>query len=663
MLRRLLILPVLVSSAAHAQVMLGITSVNLDRPTVNALGVQVLITGDTNRNARITVRYRPAGGAFKDGPALLRVRPETLSVTVPEQFAGSVFDLQPDTDYELELRAVDADGPLDTTRTVMGRTRAVPRSMPATPRLVAVSTAAALRTALTAAQAGDVITIAAGTYTGSFAVNASGTAMNPIVIRGADAAAVIFDGNACAGCNVFEVYGSYTHLESFTLRNAVRAVRFQGAGTTGNVARRLIIRDVVHGIAGTTGQTDFYICDNDVVGRLVWPWALQAGSSANWDDRGVDMTGDGHVVCHNKLQGFGDPVVNKKSRARSWDSYGNDIYDSFDGTELDEGEGNVRVYRNRWTNVMAPISIQPMNGGPGYALRNVLFNIPDEQIKLKSLGGTQFPSGVVALHNTFVSPFRALNLQAPTSVTQFNFVIGNNLFIGPQTLTGSRTVDWTCSVDGGVFDYNGYYPNGGFFFGQANGSNRVYANWAAVQAGGQVEQNGTLLTRPIFATDFVGPTDAGARHSAPDFTLAAGSNARDRGQVHPGINTGFQGSAPDLGALELGCPVPVYGPRPAGTENVPTYIDCVIPDAGTGAGGGAGGGSGGGSAGGATGGGAGGGSGTAGGTATGGGSGGATDGGSGGGTEAPRGCGCDGSGGMMLVAAAAMLRRKSRPLP
>ena len=47
-----------------------------------------------------------------------------------------------------------------------------------------------------------------------------------------------------------------------------------------------------------------------------------------------------------------------------------------------------------------------------------------------------------------------------------------------------------------------------------------------------------------------------------DFRLRPVSAAIDRGVVLPNVNDGFAGSAPDLGALEAGQPLPVYGPRP-----------------------------------------------------------------------------------------------------
>jgi hypothetical protein len=47
-----------------------------------------------------------------------------------------------------------------------------------------------------------------------------------------------------------------------------------------------------------------------------------------------------------------------------------------------------------------------------------------------------------------------------------------------------------------------------------------------------------------------------------DFGLKAGSAAVDRGTPLPTVTDGFAGRAPDLGALERGAPLPVYGPRP-----------------------------------------------------------------------------------------------------
>src|SRR3569832_2275934 len=193
-----------------------------------ALGVALPITGDDNFTATVGVRYRETGtAAWHDGLPLLHVHAEAVTgLAVTPQSAGTTFDLRPDSAYDIELHARDSDGAVDTTLMLAGRTRAVPGD-PATPRAVAVTDTASLQTALAAAQPGDVITLAGGTYAGSFSLAKSGTATAPLVIRGASRDGVILDGMACTGGNVIEADGSFIHIENLTIAHAHRALRFQ----------------------------------------------------------------------------------------------------------------------------------------------------------------------------------------------------------------------------------------------------------------------------------------------------------------------------------------------------------------------------------------------------------------------------------------------------
>lgn len=574
-MRSLIILCLLLVAirGAAAQNALSIAELRTDRATLHTVGLQVLISGDANHDARIDVRVRAEGTTvYRNAPPLFRVRPESVTGhTVPAQFAGSIFDLVPGTTYEVELVATDPDGGSDT-RTLTASTRDWPGD-PSTPRAVNVTTETQLRDALQAAQAGDIITIADGTYTGSFSINASGAANAPIVIRGVSRDGVILDGQNCASCNIVEVYGSYVHVERLTIRSGARALRFLGA-TTGNAALGLRIEDVVHGIGSAPGQADFTICDNIVHGRLAWPLISTDDGAIHNDDQGIRVDGDGHVVCHNDLAGFGDPMINFAEFPRAYDFYGNDIHEIYgDGTELDRAEGNVRLWGNRFTNVFTAISMQPIYGGPAYVLRNVVLNVADEQIKLKSLGGVEEPSGALIYHNTFVSPARALNLQA--SITQHDFVIANNVFVGPASPTG-RAVDWTATIDNGVFDANGYFPDAGYWFGSA-GSPRTFATLAEAQAA-NIERNGRVLTTPIFEDGLTPPATYASEVARAAFGLAPGSNARDAAQPLAGINSRHIDTAADLGARERGCPAPHYGPRPAGSELVTNLVDCGADD-------------------------------------------------------------------------------------
>lgn len=552
---------------------LHLTEARLDRPTLLTLGVQLLISGDDNHNGSVSVRYRGVDApSWNDALPLLRVRPESVSGhPVPQQFAGSIFDLRPATDYEIELHAVDPDGDVDETRTLFATTRAVPVD-PAAPRAVLVNTPVGFASALSQAQPGDIITVANGTYLGPFGIETSGTAENPIVIRGESAEATILDGGNCTDCNVFEVYGSYIHIERVTLRNANRALRFQTAGAEGNVVRWVHTKNTTLGFGSRENQRDFYLCDNTLEGRLTWPHVYSDDDGAHSNDDGIHVEGDGHVVCHNQLIGFGDALKTEQEGARAVDFYGNEVLSAYDnGVELDVSEGNVRAFRNRFTNNYTPISFQPIYGGPAYAFRNVVVNVADEQMKFHGLGDASGPSGVLAYHNTFVSPAIALSLN--TTATSHHFGIENNLFVGPALLAGTRAVDWLGPIDDGLFDYNGYYPDGGFRFSLPPNGLTSFASFAALQAGG-METHGVVLSPQIFANSLTPPTDYTTTLSPQDVSLGSTSNAIDAATPLPNISDGFTGTAPDLGALERGCPQPIYGVRPEGTNEENQVLGC-----------------------------------------------------------------------------------------
>lgn len=150
--------------AAHAAESLTLGELRLDRPTPHTLGVQLLVSDDDDRDASVTVRVREVGSdVWREAYPLLRVWPETVTVLVPAQFAGSLFDLEPDTAYEIELTAADPDGG-GAVLTIEATTRALPRFEPAAPVVVNVTSAAELTAALASAAPGHVST-APGTST------------------------------------------------------------------------------------------------------------------------------------------------------------------------------------------------------------------------------------------------------------------------------------------------------------------------------------------------------------------------------------------------------------------------------------------------------------------------------------------------------------------
>jgi len=572
---QLVVLAALPCFSLYADNLLHPGTPKLDRPTLMALGVQLPITGDDNFNATVSLQYRLTGTqTWQTGLPLFRVHPETVAnYIVAPQFAGSIFDLRPATSYELQLHAVDPDG-VDQTFLLSGTTRSVPTD-PVTPRARNVTDSASLASALSSALAGDVITLANGTYPGQFSISAAGTPTNPIVIRGASEDGVIIDGGNCAPCNLFEFYGAgYVHLERMTLQNADRAIRLQQDGGSGNVIRRIHVKNTTLGIGGRSNQNDTYIADNILEGRLLWPHIYTDDNGLHASDDGIAVFGFGDVVAHNRISGYGDAMKTEQDGARANDFYGNDIVYTYDnGIELDGSEGNTRCFRNRFMNTFTTLSVQPIHGGPAYLLRNVIVNVAGEQLKFHALATTppQEPSGVLVYHNTFVSPPN-LELRMQTPATSHYFEIENNLFIAPPT-SGPQAADWEGLIDYGTFDYNGYFPDGSFRFNNPLYGGYFYQpNFAGLQSLG-MERKGVLASGPLFA-NLIAPSTYTTQLPPADASLAAGSIVLDRGRVLPNVNDSYQGSGPDLGALELGCPLLTYGPRGEGTDESNEVVGC-----------------------------------------------------------------------------------------
>jgi len=186
---------------------------------------------------------------------------------------------------------------------------------------------------------------------------------------------------------------------------------------------------------------------------------------------------------------------------------------------------------------------------------------------------------MLVYHNTFVSPVTALANH--TDAVSHHFVLENNLFITAPDPNG-RTVDFTGGVDDGTFDYNGYYPDGIFDFTWGSLGYVKYNNLAAARAALGIEVHGLILMPPIFEPLLAPPANYKTRLDPVDVILAPSSTAIDRGLVLPNLNDGYRGSAPDFGALERGCPIPIYGVRPAGIDETNEPIGCAMDgDAGT----------------------------------------------------------------------------------
>ena len=614
----------------------------IEPPTLIALGFEWMIDGDDNRTAQVALSYRKNGeSAWKEGLPLLRLQHErvdmlTAHYVAPNMFAGSIFDLEPDTEYEVRLVLSDADGVTgQASRVVTARTRSEPqpfsggrvfhvyppghqgdRQQPAFTSLMAAyfmasNSADGFNMAPPRVQPGDTIVVHAGLYKtdlsryggalgtapsdGTYFLTQSGTPDRPIVIKAAGDGEVIFNGDGAH--NLFNVMAAnYNYFEGLTIRNtnlAFLAGLKNITGARGLTFKRNKFENIGRGIyTDWSGSKDFYVADNVFLGRND-PKRLMGWIGATWkglpgfpaklvSEYAVKVYGSGHVIAHNYIAHFhdgidhatygypdGTPNPIRDRLPVAIDIYNNDISNVDDNcVEADGAVHNIRVLRNRCFNHgHRSLSTQPVFGGPAYFIRNIVYHAPEGGAA--KMTGTA--AGVLWYHNTLFAPLRGMS--SPLANLHFR----NNLVLGrsetPEIFAFETSTSYSSS------DYNGFRPNE---------DAKVSFMWSTPPPDVRADFGGKLAPR-TFATlkEYAAATGQDAHSilidydsfvkAAPpdrndptrlydpagfDFRLRAGSPPIDAGQRLPGVNDGFTGKAPDLGAYEAGAPLPHYGPRP-----------------------------------------------------------------------------------------------------
>ena len=272
----------------------------VDPPTLMALGFAWQIEGDDNRTARVSMEYRKKGETkWLRGLDLLRLQNEetylrgSLDYTAPNMFAGSLFDLKENTEYEVRLQLHDPDGVNgESEKMVTVRTRAEPqpasdgrvfhvyppgykgpREQPAFSGLLEAYYMAALggdwsRASPPRVRAGDIIKVHAGVYLsnhdhysheinsgfttccgtpwdGTYYLTQDGTAERPIAIVAAGDGEVIFDGDG--NTVLFNLMGAQHHyFEGIAFRNtgiAIEAGMKEIAGAKGITVKHSPFRE------------------------------------------------------------------------------------------------------------------------------------------------------------------------------------------------------------------------------------------------------------------------------------------------------------------------------------------------------------------------------------------------------------------------------------
>jgi hypothetical protein len=475
----------------------------VDPPTLINLGFEWFVEGDDNRNASIAVSYRRVGDTtWTAALPLLRLQGERiaqgrqLDVTSPNMFAGSVLDLEPDTNYEARFQVTDPDG-VSGERSKIVRVRTRPEPKPATdgrtfhvyppnfkgtklePSFEGLMCAYNLTCAGTdwatagrpRVRPGDTILVHAGTYKynrleytnnaavnrtvpldGTYYLTADGTADRPIAIKAAGDGDVIFDG--AGNFALFDVKAAdYNYFEGITFRNtdiAIWAGTQFAIGAKGLTVKHSRFEDVAAGIfTNYSGSSNFYIADNWFIGRDD-PNHVIGWTGAFWQPfDGVDgqkfppvmasyvavkIYGPGHVIAHNYVANFHDGV--------NIETYGNP-----DGSAAEGGPAYPpKAYWDRrpvaidfYNNYMTNFHDNPFETDGGMhnvrVMRNMMINSASHAFcNQPSIGGPVYWIRNIAYH----LPGGSTRLTGGSAGVLFF----NNTILSETTAQGASNVHW-----------------------------------------------------------------------------------------------------------------------------------------------------------------------------------------------------------------------------
>jgi len=644
----------------------------IEPPTLICLGFEWYVEGDENRDATVDVSYRKKGDQkWQKALPLLRIKNERskrneYDYTAPNMFAGSILDLEPDTEYECYFHLSDPDGVRGAAfKTVTVRTRPEPKPYEGgnvyhvypygwtgakeQPAFTGLMNAYFMGSAsgdwnkawAPRVKPGDTIKIHAGlykddrfrytnprglgiTFDGTYYLTASGTPEKPIAMVAAGDGEVIFDGDG--NHTLFNMMGgNYNYFEGITFRNtdiAILAGYKLIAGSSGLTVKRCRFENVGLGVwTEYSGSKNFYIADSVFIGKqdpeYLMGWYAGPSPGVSWQslwdtlpDRptpypapnysyfAIKVYGAGHVVAHNYMtlfhdgmdfdthglpEGYPDPNAGPSMVPRDKMPVANDFYNNYVNTtedncfELDGPMHNMRAMRNLCFNHAGQaMSSQPSFAGPTYYVRNVVYN--------SGTGSTKWAQaqGSIYFHNTYTS--RVGGLTSGGSGPGMNFHWRNNVILGVPmyaAMPGGRIVYELGSYDNlSTSDYNGFRPiDGAQYSFQWNSPPfdveadylspqvvRRYVTLAEYSQDTGQDQNSILIDWDIFMNaappDNINQPMKIYQPADVDLRLKPNSVAVDRGVFLPNINEGYTGSAPDLGAYEVGLPLPIYGPRP-----------------------------------------------------------------------------------------------------
>lgn len=356
----------------------------------------------------------------------------------------------------------------------------------------------------------------------------------------------------------FEVEQNYIYFLNLTFRHygqgsEARAIYFKHASH--NLVQNSVFALNNGGITVRDGSHRNVIQDNEFYDTIAaWPWdAVKA--TGLLERGGVYFAGSTSVrgnvirrnIFHDYFDGFdvcpseplpGEPI----QPTNETDVYDNLVYNmGDDGVQVDGWCSNIRLWNNTFHDVLVGVSLAPMVGGPVYAIRNLIYRFGvgnseyiGDSFKFNNSNREQ-TGPVYLIHNTTVAVMpesSGLELSSGSSNGWALVYARNNIWTGINHALRNKDISYPVNLD---YDNLWNADNGDL----VRWDNTKYTSLAAFSAATGQEPHGFNLD-----PGFVGP-------QAGDYTLNSLSPLIDAGVLIPGINDGYEGAAPDIGAFEF----------------------------------------------------------------------------------------------------------------
>jgi hypothetical protein len=256
-------------------------------------------------------------------------------------------------------------------------------------------------------------------------------------------------------------------------------------------------------------------------------------------------TGRGNVIrrniFHDYFDGFGVCPDETAGVTNETDVYKNLVYNAGDdGMETDGQCSNVRIWSNTFHDVLSGISLAPVYTGPVYAIRNLIYrtgvgNNDYPGLSFKFNSGYDQSGPMYLFHNTADAALpdsSGIDIESPG--TWKMIYARNNIWSGTEFALSNANPDQPLD-----FDYDDLYTTLANELVWWDGlPDHHLRTLAAFQTATGQETHG-LNVIPGFADAADG-----------DYALDSSSDLMDAGVVIPGINEGYVGAAPDVGAFE-----------------------------------------------------------------------------------------------------------------